>query len=102
MHAFRCAHSEWKFCQLDLRFGLQRINDLECPACSGGFAGVHIDSNMKLYTWLRGREPWRQQHYSEFFADDASVQLSLQALDLAMGSRVRASSATASAQCMQA
>lgn len=89
VHAFRCAHSEYKFCQSDLRLGLQRLNDLECPACSAGMAGVHIDANMKLFTWRRGREPWRQQHYSELFAEDASVQLSLQALDLAMGSRVR-------------
>jgi hypothetical protein len=53
--------------RLDLRLGLQRLNDLECPACSGGVAGVHTDSNMKLFTWRRGREPWRQQHYREFF-----------------------------------
>ncbi|WIA35963.1 hypothetical protein OEZ86_004340 [Tetradesmus obliquus] len=88
VHAFRCAHSEWKFCQMDLRFGLLRLNDLECPACSAGMAGVHIDSNMKLFTWKCGKEPWWQQHYSEFFADNASVQLSLQALDLAMSSRL--------------
>jgi hypothetical protein len=73
---------------MDMRLGLQRLNDLECPACSGGMAGVHIDANMKLFTWRRGREPWRQQHYREFFADDASVQLTLQALDLATGGRV--------------
>jgi hypothetical protein len=88
VHAFHCAHSEYKFCQMDLRLSLQRLNDLERPACSGGMAGVHIDANMKLFTWRRGREPWRQQHYREFFADDASVQLTLQALDLATGGRV--------------
>ena len=87
--AFRDAHREYKFCQMDLRLGLQRLNDLECPACSAGMAGVHVDANMKLFTWKRGWEPWRPQHYSEFFAEDASAQLSLQALDLAMGSRVR-------------
>jgi hypothetical protein len=86
--AFRTAHNEYKKCQVDLRLGLQRLNDLECPACSAGMAGVHIDSNVKLFTWQRRRELWRRQHYSEFFADDSSVQLSLQALDLAMGSRV--------------
>lgn len=89
VHAFRCAHSEYKFCQMDLRLGLQRLNDLECPACSGGMAGVHVDANMKLFTWRRGREPWRQPHYCEFFAENQSVQLTLDALDLAMGSRVR-------------
>jgi hypothetical protein len=89
MRTFRSAHREYKFCQTDLRLGLQLLNDLECPACSDGMAGVHIDANMKLFTWLRHRELWRQQHYSEFFADDASVQPSLQALDLAMGSTVR-------------
>ena len=89
MRTFRSAHREYKFCQTDLRLGLQLLNDLECPACSDGMAGVHIDANMKLFTWLRHRELWRQQHYSEFFADDASVQLSLQALDLATGSTVR-------------
>ncbi len=89
MRTFRSAHCEYKFCQTDLRLGPQLLNDLECPACSDGMAGVHIDANMKLFTWLRHRELWRQQHYSEFFADDASVQPSLQALDLATGSTVR-------------
>ncbi|WIA37247.1 hypothetical protein OEZ86_014193 [Tetradesmus obliquus] len=89
MRTFRSAHREYKFCQTDLRLGLQLLNDLECPACSEGMAGVHIDANMKLFTWLRHRELWRQQHYSEFFAADASVQLSLRALDLAMGSTCR-------------
>jgi hypothetical protein len=88
LKAFRAAHREYKFCQLDLRLGLQRLNDLECPACSAGMAGVHIDCNMKLFTWKRGREVWRPPHYNELFADDASVQLSLQALDLAMGNQV--------------
>jgi hypothetical protein len=88
-HAFRCAHSEYKFCRMDLRLGLQRLNDLECPACSAGMNGAHIDGNNKLFTWKRSRELWRPPHYSELFADDSSVQRTLEALDLALGTRVR-------------
>ena len=89
VQSFRVAHSEYKFCQQDIRLGIQWLNDLSCPACSEGMAGVHVDSNMKLFTWDRNRELWREHHYDEFFEQDAHTQLTLSALDLARGTRVR-------------
>lgn len=81
--AFRQAADQYSYCQQDLRLGVQQLNDLECPACSGGDCAYHIDSNMKLFAWLRDREPWRQPHFKEFFAPDADVQLTLNAVDAA-------------------
>jgi hypothetical protein len=81
--AFRRAVDEYSNCRLDMRLGVQQLDDLTCPACSEGGAAYHIDSNMKLFVWDRNREPWREQHFREFFAADADVQLTLKATDAA-------------------
>lgn len=88
--AFRRAHREYKACQLDMRMQIMMINDLLCPACSEGYAGVHIDANMKLFIFKRNppREHWRQPHYTEFFADDEEVMQTLAGLDLATNTQV--------------
>lgn len=81
--AFRQAAEQYSKCRLDLRLGVMQLNDLDCPACSEGGNAYHIDSNMKLFVWDRDRETWRQAHFKEFFAQDADVQLTLQASDAA-------------------
>ena len=89
--AFRHAAEQYSYCQHDLRLGVQQLNDLECPACSDGDCAYHIDSNVKLFAWQRNREPWREPHFKEFFAADADVQLTLNAVDAArVGVRVQA------------
>jgi hypothetical protein len=86
--AFRRAAEEYSSCQLDLRLGVKQINDLDCPACSGGNCAYHVDSNMKLFVWQRNRQPWRTPHFcGEFFAESADVQRTLQAVDIARVSR---------------
>ena len=82
-NAFRRAADEFSNCQLDLRQGVQLLNDLECPACSGGSCAYHVDGNMKLFVWQRQREPWRAAHSQLFFAKDDDVQLTIQAVDCA-------------------
>lgn len=86
--AFRRGYREFKGCQMDLRLGVQLLNDLQCPACSSGSACVHIDSNMKLFTWNRGRELWRTPRYKEFFVSDTDVQLTVKAADAVRVSRL--------------
>ena len=85
--AFRDAWQEWKFCQADQRLHMGLINDLSCPACSEGLGAVHIDANMKLFTWQRHREKWRLPHYS-FFLPDTQVEDTLRAVDKAVGTQV--------------
>jgi len=87
INAFRTAHREFKFCQMDLRRVLGLLDDLICPACSEGYGAVHIDANMKLFTWARKREEWRTPHY-QLFARDEEVLKRLKALDLATGQRM--------------
>jgi hypothetical protein len=87
--AFRRAASEFGNCQLDLRLGVQLLDDLLCPACSGGNCAYHIDGNMKLFVWQRLRELWRAPHSQLFFAGDEDVQLTIQAVDWARVSRPR-------------
>lgn len=87
--AFRRAADEYSSCQLDLRLGIKQLNDLDCPACSEGDTAYHIDSNMKTFVWERGRQPWRKPHFTEFFADSADVQTTLQAVDVAKVSRLQ-------------
>lgn len=91
--AFRTAWREWKFCTADQRLHLWKINDLVCPACSDGCAGVHVDGNMKLFTWLRAREPWRPSHFAEFFLADSVVKERLETIDSVTGQQVRPCSA---------
>jgi hypothetical protein len=86
--AFRTAYDDWKRCQADLRLYLGLINDLICPACSNGLGAVHIDANMKLFTWLRHREEWRTPHYSEFFRPDDEVKAFLKAVYELVGRQV--------------
>jgi hypothetical protein len=86
--AFRRAAEEYSSCQLDLRLGIKQLNDLDCPACSGGDCAYHIDSNMTLFVWERNRRPWRTPHFREFFAESADVQHTLQAVDIARVSRL--------------
>jgi hypothetical protein len=86
--AFRTAYDEWKRCQADLRLYLGLINDLICPACSDGLGAVHIDANMKLFTWLRHREEWRTPHYTEFFRPDDEVKAFLKAVYELIGRQV--------------
>lgn len=81
--AFRRAADEYSSCMVDLRMGVKQLNDLECPACSGGNCAYHVDSNMKLFVWDRRRETWRQPHFQEFIAPDTDMQLTLQAVDAA-------------------
>jgi hypothetical protein len=49
---------------------------------------VHVDGNLKLFTWDRNREPWRTPHYTEFFRQDQAVKRTLDALDLATRNNV--------------
>eukprot|EP00775_Hariotina_reticulata_P000077 gene77-biopygen206 len=93
--AFRRGYREFKGCQMDLRLGVQLLNDLQCPACSSGSACVHIDSNMKLFVWERARELWRTARYKEFFVSDDDVQLTIKAADAARGAGGRAQAAAA-------
>lgn len=86
--AFRTAYDEWKRCQADLRLYLGLINDLICPACSDGLGAVHIDANMKLFTWLRHREEWRTPHYDEFFRPDDEVKAFLKSVYELVGRQV--------------
>jgi len=89
--AFRTAYEEWKRCRTDLRLYLGLINDLACPACSDGLEAVHIDANMKLFTWQRQRETWRSPHYTELFAADDSMQDMLKSIYGLVGKQVRPS-----------
>jgi hypothetical protein len=88
--AFGRASHEFKACQVDMRLHLQLLNDLVCPACSEGLAAVHIDANLKNFTWDRNRETWRTPHYTEFFLHEQAVKRTLDALDLATGNKVGA------------
>lgn len=89
--AFRTAYEDWKRCKTDLRLYLGLINDLACPACSDGLEAVHIDANMKLFTWQRQRETWRSPHYTELFVPDDSVQDMLKSIYGLVGKQVRPS-----------
>ena len=86
---FRTAHREWAYHKHDLRRVVGLVDDLACPACSEGCAAVHIDANMKLFTWKRGREAWREHYFQNVFLPDASVQGQLQAIDAVTGTQVR-------------
>ena len=86
--AFRTAWREWKFCTADQRLLVAGTNDLICPACSDGCAGVHVDANMKLFTWERAREVWRRAYFDHFFMCDDTIKQERDATDAVNGQQV--------------
>ena len=86
--AFKRAFLEYSRFQADSRLYLQQINDLECPACSEGLTAVHVDANMKLFTWDRKRELWRKPYHQQFFVPDEDVVNHIAVLDKVLGSKV--------------
>lgn len=49
---------------------------------------MHVDANMKLFTWERQREMWRKPHYTEMFIPDGLVQDVLKAVYGLVGKQV--------------
>lgn len=82
-HCCSQAADEYSSSVQDRRLGLQQLNDLECPACSGGNCAYHVDGNMKVFVWDHGREPHRLPHSDVFLAGDDDVQRTIQAIDCA-------------------
>ena len=59
--------------------------DEDCAACHEEIDGVHIDGNMKLFTYANSHEPHRRLYYEDMlFVPDDHVKNHEKALDLAI------------------
>lgn len=84
--AFKVAYNEYKYLQVDVRRMQMKMDDMCCPSCSGGMYSVHIDGNMKLFTWIRNGQGEQPSYYKNlFFSDDGEVIQHLAMADRALG-----------------
>lgn len=66
------------------------INSLECAGCYPNPHSIHIDANMKMYTWKTNAEPHREPYTDIFISRSSESQGHLRYLDLAMPNQVLA------------
>ena len=80
------AYNEYKYLQVDVRRLQMKVDDMCCPSCSGGMYSVHIDGNMKLFTWIRNGQGEQPSYYKDlFFSNDNEVLEHLAMADRALG-----------------
>lgn len=98
--AFSASYIEWRYCQHDVRSGIQCVDELVCAACQPAPHSVHVDANMKLFVYGRGREPWRlPYHAGLLFLCSAEGVEHMKTTDIALGTKVSHSHIACPLEC---
>ena len=87
-------YHEWCAADLEIQRQFVHVEPFVCPACHPILHSVHVDANMKLYTWSSEdeKEPWRQSYYKDgewLFVADVDAVTHERLTDLAMGIQVK-------------
>jgi hypothetical protein len=84
-NTFSFVFKEFMYARHEQLWDLMNIQSTHCPACHPHPHSMHVDANMKLYTWDSDDCSWRvEPHYQNvLFTPDTSVSQHIEALDLA-------------------
>ena len=85
-HMLIDAFHEWQFMEISKRKDIQGILDIECPGCSPSPFSIHLDSNMKLFTWQPRAKSTQEPQLSGILIQPTDQVIDhLKWLDLAAG-----------------